>query len=637
MLTNKLSFEDIFNQGGILQTKLDGYEPRPQQLRVARLIADGINSKKSVVVEAPTGVGKGFAYLIPIIQAGKRALISTSNKNLQDQLNDKDLPTLKKVLKIDFNWTVLKGKSNYFCQEQFTVNYENLERVLSARDIKAIARWAKKTKTGDLDTCPIELTPSIRSLIGHDPEVSHGKDGSTVELCFASLAKERVKESQIILINHTLLTLDIAMRKQTKPKSRGFLPKVDVIVVDEAHALEKCASMAFSEELSYWSLKHFFDSSIVKLSTTKKNARDLLEKFSIAITKYLPTKPDGYYYKPMKVKNFEGFEEVMAGIDSIVEKIKSNSKIPNDELNTIRKNSIIKEGENLTKRLMHFASGNEEYLFWSEAYDGKRGTTIKLLSAPITVAKLLGDYFNKRVVVFTSATLSTNGNFDYFKEQIGLLKDTLELVEQSPFDFTRNSLAFITQGQGDKIKEVEQLLKYSKGRAFVLFTSFREMYAYYENINIPYKKLIQSQGISKSQLLKEFRETDNAVLFATKSFWEGVDVRGDKLSMVIIHKIPFANPSDLLYQSKIEQLEKKHGKGAHWSKLTIPEACISLKQGFGRLIRSKTDSGVYVLMDERVITANYRNPVLRTLPADTPRTQKIEKVKEFFENRPLIN
>lgn len=620
-----MTTNEIFNKGGLLEKKLEGFESRPQQARMAMLVETAIEKKKTAVVEGSTGVGKGFAYLIPIILAGKKAIVSTSNKNLQDQLNNKDLPTLKKVLKkVDFNWTVLKGKSNYFCHQNFMAHYPELERSLDTHDLNAVKKWASETKDGDLDTCPIYIPPHLKSYVGHDPDVRHGEDDSADSICFASLAKEKAKEAQIILINHSLLTLNIAMK-------RPFLPKVDVIVVDEAHSLERCASTAFSEELTFWSLKHFLDSNFVKKSITAKARDEMNETFRIALEKYLPTK-DGYYYKPMRVKKFEGFEKVISALEMAISKVSANSKFGNDEMAVVRKKSIINEGNNLVEKLSQFSKEDENFVMWTEAYDGKRGTTIKMMLAPISVAKLLGTYFQKRTCVFTSATLSTNGNFDFFKEQIGLdQKECLELIEQSPFDFENNSMAYITTGQTDKIKEVEQLLKYSKGRAFVLFTSYREMFTYYENVDIPYKKLVQAQGVSKSQLLKDFRESENAVLFATRSFWEGVDVKGEKLSMVIIHKIPFANPSDLIYQSKTEQIEKKYGKGAYWPKYTIPDACLALKQGFGRLIRSKTDRGVYVLMDERVITKSYRNPILRTLPPATPRTQKLERIKAFFD------
>ncbi len=622
---------EIFEQGGLLQQKLEGYESRPQQTRMARVVNTTIRDKKIAIIEAPTGVGKGFAYLVPVILQGKKAVVSTSNKNLQDQLNSKDLPTLKKILGIDFTWAVLKGKSNYFCYEQFSINQKELKELLSTREIKAIKHWADSDETGDLDYFPGQLTPQVRELIAHDPENKHERGSNFADLCFASRARIRARESQIILVNHTLLTLDIATKIQTEGK-RGLLPKVNVIIVDEAHALEKYASMAFSEEITKWSLKHFLDWTMVKNSITYKAKNKLMDDFESALQKYLPDKPDGYYYKPKRVNQFEGFDLVIAQIEKVIEKVEGNSRIGKDEASNVKRQKIIKEGENLIGKIQSFTKEDENYVFWTEAYDGRRGVTIKMMSAPISVGGLLGAYFNKRCAVFTSATLSANGSFEFFKDQIGLTGKPFELIEQSPFDFENNSMAYIADGQQDKIKEVEELLKCSKGRAFVLFTSYRDMFIFYENVDVPYKKLVQAKGISKHQLLTEFKESENAVLFATRSFWEGVDIRGEKLSMVIIHKIPFANPSDLIYQSKQEQIDKKYNqKGASWIRYTIPDAVLALKQGFGRLIRSTTDKGLYVLLDERITYANYGKAILTAFPLATPRTQKLERVKAFFD------
>jgi ATP-dependent DNA helicase DinG len=302
-----------------------------------------------------------------------------------------------------------------------------------------------------------------------------------------------------------------------------------------------------------------------------------------------------------------------------------------DQNTMLRIRRIKKECDNLCEKLNNLAEEDVNELRWSDARDYQGSTYVTLHSAPLDISWILKEeLYPKRTVVMTSATLSGGGSFDYFKQQMGMPDTTKELVAHSPFDFEHNSLVYITDGSNDKISELEQLLTASKGRAFILFTSYKEMRQTYDYVRIPYPKLIQEGTRGRRELLEEFKNTPNAVLFATKSFWEGVDVQGESLSLVVIDKLPFGNPFDLMYKSKQDRVEKTLGRGSGFSKFAVPEACISFKQGVGRLIRSTSDRGVIAIMDARVGYKNYGAAFVRSLPEKAPRTRKLENVIDFF-------
>jgi len=272
---------------------------------------------------------------------------------------------------------------------------------------------------------------------------------------------------------------------------------------------------------------------------------------------------------------------------------------------------------------------------WAEGKNTRNSITVSVCSAPLDISDLVQEaLFGKvKTVVLTSATLAVNKSFNYLKSRLGITDNTLELIAESPFDFKSNVLLFIPKEYTNEFKVAKDLVMASKGSVLFLFTSYRALREHYNNMDIPYPKFIQEYGVSKSAILEKFKKSGNGVLFATKSFWEGVDVKGDSLKMVIIHKLPFSNPSDLLYKTRIERMDEATGKrGSHWMGLTLPKMCIDLKQGLGRLIRSKSDYGAMIILDTRLNTARYQQYVLDSLP-NTYITQKLENVAAFFKNR----
>lgn len=635
-----MKLDEVFKPNGLLANHFPEYEQRIGQVEMASLVESAIKSRYSAVIEGATGIGKSFAYLIPLILSEEQAIISTSNKSLQDQLSNKDLPSLKKILSVDFSWEVLKGKNNYFCHEHFKMHEKEIKYYLMKQglnnteaklELKRIAKWATETIDGDVEYYPNDLPPAVKELITCDTKTIHEKESVYANLCFANRARERAKTARILLVNHTLLALDISLRRETDDQVK-ILPDSEVIIIDEAHTFEKYAIMAFSDDVGWFSLFHLLNWSIVHKSIDESFINALSTAFKGVLNGFLPEKGISDYYPQKKFDKFNGFDKVISMLNTLIEKIKNDEKVNKDEMGQTKVKEVTREAENLIRRLQALSMEDENMLRWSEAKDNDKGSpTIRLKSVLIDISEILREgLFKNRVVICTSATLAINNNFDFFKYQIGMPETALELIVESPFDFKKNTLIYISTGEYEKRWEIEQLLSFSKGRAFVLFTSYKDMRSFYETVDAPYPKLIQDNGISRVQLLEEFKNTPNAVLFATKSFWEGVDVKGEKLSMVIIHKLPFENPSDLVYSSKIEKIDKKLGKGKHWSKFTIPDACLKLKQGVGRLIRSQTDTGVIAILDARINYQGYGKIVLRSLP-NAYRTQKLEKVKLAFK------
>lgn len=637
-----MTLNDVFKLDGILKTKFPDYEIREGQVKMATLVERSLREHKSAVIEGATGVGKGFAYLIPAIINNVPIIVSTSNKSLQDQLDSKDLPFLKEALGLNISWTVLKGKSNYFCYEHYHINeVEIINKLLSNRALmmndfseaqvfyQKLGTWADTDETGDLEHCPFELPQTIRDLISCTNQTSHDKESPYHEKCFANKSRMRAKTSQIVLINHSLLALDISIRNETDGMV-SILPETNLIVIDEAHMFEKASILAFSDEISIFSLLHLLNWEIVKKSVSKQELETVKKAFNSALEAHLPEKGSNGYYMQKKAVKFDNLTGVVDVLDMIIHKIETNTDLGTGEAIEAKIKEIVKEAKHLQTRLKALMEENENMLRWSEAKDDKNGKPIiKLKSVPLDISPLLkSGLFSKKTVVCTSATLSVHKSFDFFKEQVGMA-DCFELIVPSPFDYKRQALVYIPT-EDNKIEDMELLIKMSRGNAFVLFTSYKDMRYCFETVQIPYPKFIQNSDQTRSQTLEEFKNTEGAVLFATKTFWEGVDIKGDKLRLVIIHKIPFENPYDLVFSSKCEQIDAKYGKKVSFMKYAIPDACIKLKQGVGRLIRSKDDKGVIALLDPRVnYSHSYKRQVLDSLPPSYI-TQQLPKVKNFY-------
>lgn len=622
-----MELTEVFAPGGLISKAVEGYEHRSQQELMAGLVESTIRNNRTAVIEGATGVGKSFAYLIPAILSGKQTIVSTSNKTLQDQLSKKDLPKLQEILPM-FNFVVVKGKSNYLCPFRFEINKAEIILIEGETTVAMIDKWVEETEDGDVEYYPGELSPKIREMITCDRNMQHERKSSEWESCFAAQAKVRAKDANVILVNHTLLALDKHLRFTTDGKAK-ILPDADIFILDEAHAFYNYAVKAFSDEVSIHTLRHYLNWRMVKNVISKSLSTLLVSEFKLIADRYLPAYENGYYTQN-GVDCFDCFDKVFDQIEGINNTVRASDIAEFDQKGLARKNQIVKEGENIINRLSTLGTIDENSVKWSEAYDPKYGggPIVTLKSAPLSVSHVLGEsLFKDKTVICTSATLSVNGKFDFFCEQMGVPEGATELVVDSPFDYANNAMVYFTKG--DLARELDTLLEASQGRALVLFTSYKAMKAAYECSDVDYPRFIQGE-MGKMQLLDAFRNTPNAVLFATKSFWEGVDVKGEQLSLVVIDKIPFPNIGDLLFKKRCDQIDARYGRGASFRKLSIPEASLALKQGVGRLIRSKSDKGVMALLDNRINTANYAKAIVSAFPEHAPRTQKMEIIQSFF-------
>ena len=624
----------ILGPGGLLDEHLTGYEPRPQQLQMAMAVHRAFETNKRAVIEAATGTGKTLAYMIPALLSRKRVVISTATKALQSQIVDKDVPLLSKVFAearppIRFSAVNLKGRSNYLCLFRF----ENLKETMTftrasdAVHFQKIVRWAKRTRSGDRSTIkglPDQYSPwSQLSATGHQ---CHGKRCEHYEDCFITKRRREAREADLIIVNHHLFFADLALRRAGIAE---LLPEYDAVVFDEAHHLEQTATSFFGDQLSTYRLTEM-------VSDTRRTleAEDALTRVGEKILRGVETASEGFFgcFKDSLYEGRYAMEEVLT--DKLRATLRQRSRILTDELERLATWLETADGGSATERLHErcrdligdtvtvTTPGQPDLCHIIE----RRGRGIFLEAQPIHI----GGLFRKGVLeregpqIYTSATLTTEGSFDFFCSRLGMNhRDDVMTARLSPvFDYSQNALLYIPRrlpapdrdGWLEGVCTIsEYLINMSEGRAFVLFTSYRNMEQVYEELAEKLDFPVLKQGdMPRGELLETFRADTHSVLFATSSFWEGVDVEGEALSLVIMDKLPFANPSDPLTQARMRQLEER---GVHpFSTYQIPTAIIALKQGFGRLIRSHRDRGVVAILDSRLATRSYGRRFLESLP-----------------------
>ncbi|RAL22385.1 helicase [Lujinxingia litoralis] len=656
-----LPVQQFLEPGGLLDQKLERYEFRPQQVQMAKMIADALEGRHAAIVEAATGTGKTLAYLIPALLSRRRVVVSTGTKALQEQLFFKDIPFLQEHLPRNFKAVLLKGRRNYLCKQRF----EEMERkpaFRSADDVRlwpVIRSWAGKTSTGD--------RAEIEGLPDNYPtwqELSVGSEGCLgtkcpyYDECFVNRVREDAQEADVIVVNHHLFFADLALRQT------GFaeiLPSYDAVVFDEAHHLESVATEYFGLQVSnfrFWELAGDVERAVDADEVSAEAAADVLET-----TRHL-TKAAGQLFDrllgvlregrhgldvlddiPERELIDEALEEVYDGLDDLEGAIRAVS-------------ALGESGQRLAQRCKELSfelkqvirCDNPRYAYIVERRD--RG--VFLQAAPIDLASLMRRKLldTHDALVFTSATLATGGNFEFFKRRMGMLGfereegpavkavKVEELILEPVFDYPNQCVLYVPNKLPapndpnfcDNVALiVDYLLKITEGRAFVLFTSYMNMNAVHDLLvdKIDYPVLLQGQA-SKREILEKFRATPNAVLFATSSFWEGVDVEGEALSMVIIDKLPFANPSDPLTRARLDLVDERGGNS--FAQISLPSAAISLKQGFGRLIRSKSDVGVVAILDSRVAHKSYGRYFLNSLPP-APVVWSAPAVKRWWYQR----
>ncbi|GAC1579243.1 MAG: ATP-dependent DNA helicase [Candidatus Elarobacter sp.] len=639
--------DDAFAPGGPIARSLPGFEARDGQVRMARLIERGFLENVHTIVEAGTGVGKSLAYLVPALRAGARVVISTGTIALQEQLVRKDIPLVTKALGVEARVVLLKGRNHYLCKAKF--EKESGARLIAPSvALERLWAWAERTETGD--RAELDYTPRSDDweTLDADADDCVGEYCSHFADCHFFAKRDAARYADIVVVNHALFFLDLA-------SGGALLPAYDFVILDEAHQAEKYATSALTATLSPVSVnrmmrklhRHYavpaaydaeVDEGMRRLQQTL--ARVPGDKYPIAanegVPDVLPTLRESFY----RLENW------------IVGHWKDGLRKPIDnEQEAERRRDLSQRAvaahiatvDRIESAALQAASGavpadEIDAVAWVERGEGEGRYEVN--AAPFTVAEFLKAtlFARTRSVVLTSATISTGGSFDFLKSSLGI-DDAQQLVAPSPFDYAKQARlyvapAYLNPKATDFARRaaplVEEILDRSGGRAFVLFTSYarlREVHALLrDRLAFP----VKVQGdLPRTALLEWFRSTRNAVLFATGTFWEGIDVVGDALSCVVIDRLPFPSPSEPLVAARIAALEAQGRSG--FEHYMIPSAIVRLKQGFGRLIRSTTDRGVVALLDGRATSMRYGATIVAALPPAT-RIHNLRDLDELFHD-----
>ena len=632
------ALDEVFGDTGTLAQLVSGYAPRTGQIEMAEKIAHAIDSRQNLIAEAGTGTGKTFAYLIPAILSGKKVIVSTGTKNLQDQLFNKDLPLIRKALsQTPFKASLLKGRANYLCTYRLdqalnsAFGYSQEE----AGALAQIKAWSRNTKAGDIS--------EVADVNDGDPVWFHatsttdnclGQDCPDYADCFLTKARKQAQEADVVVVNHHLLCADWSIR------NTGFgelLPDAEVVIIDEAHQLADIASNFLGVTISGKQLADLADDTLAEFFTDAKDMPELrtacedlkLEVKDLRLAFGLELRRGDWQEladNPKISGAMETLQKQLATLTNHLEKASVRSK---------GLESCFDRAETLDAQLdVLINDQNGEWIKWYETFS----KSFTLSRTPLEIAKEFSGFMqrHKATWIFTSATLSVAHNFGHFARNLGL-QGALTQSWESPFDYARQALFYHPKGlpqpsdpeYTDKILEfVIPVLEASRGRAFMLFTSHKALQRAAQLLEgkIPYPLLVQGSR-SKGALLEEFKASGQAVLLATTSFWEGVDVRGDSLSCVIIDKLPFASPGDPVLKARLSALEKQGRNG--FFEHQLPSAIIMLRQGVGRLIRDVNDRGVLMVCDPRLLKRSYGQMFLDSVPA-MQRSRDIADVQRFF-------
>lgn len=630
-----------FSEDGLLSSNIQGFRPRAAQLEMAQAVGRAVKFATPAVVEAGTGTGKTFAYLVPALLSGKKTIVSTGSKNLQDQLFNRDLPTIQKALKYKGKVALLKGRANYLCLERLdqVVAMGVLGDKSVLADLSKVSKWHTSTKTGDLSECitiaedsPIlpQLVSTAESCLGSD--CPHFKD------CYVVQARRRAMEADVVVVNHHLFCADMAV------KETGFgelIPEAELIIFDEAHQLPDIASQYFGQSLSSRQLFDICKDTNIVYRTELKDlaqlgkAADHLQKTVQDFRLLMGT--EGSIRG--NLRELFNDQKVVGGLTKVSENIDFLSEVIKKSLG--RSETLDKIFERLAEVKVQLKKLSDTsvvgYCYWYEA----NGRSFGLHITPLTVADKFGEQLKNQQVgwVFTSATLEVGGKFDHFCQRLGI-ENAEQLVLQSPFDYANQSLLCVPRylpdtNKSHTLNELGKMLmpviEANNGRCFLLCTSYFMMRGLADFLREHSNLSVLLQGeTSKARLLEKFIAEENSVLVATQSFWEGIDVRGDALSLVIIDKLPFTSPDEPLLRARMEDCRLQGGEP--FNDIQIPEAVITLKQGVGRLIRDVTDRGVVIICDSRLVMRNYGKTFLKSLPPST-RTRDLDKVIQFLKNK----
>ena len=650
----------FFAPGGLLSRTHPAYEFRRGQLQMAQAVEQALEERRHLIVEAGTGTGKTLAYLMPVIRSGKRVLISTGTKNLQEQLFYKDVPFLEQALfpngDSKLRVCYMKGRSNYLCRKKLydLTDQPVLSGLEEIEQYRAIAAWEKTTHTGDrAELAGLPEATALWPKLDARADTCLGQKCSAWDKCFITEMHRRAMESDIIIVNHHLFFADLAIKQASEyAPDAGILPEVGAVIFDEAHELEDVAGSYFGVSVSnlrFEEIARDVESSLQRnhlLSSSVQGATRSLRERSQFFFALLPPGEGRFAFQNRREfleENGDEFIGLMQALTRLGSELHNLPQKPEEVFNFIRR---IDELRVQLGFLME--SEDRNTVFWIERRGGRGISRDKrnvfLQATPIDVAPILRNclFDQLECAVLTSATLAVGGGFAYIRSRLGL-EHAREVVLPSHFDYENQAVLYVPPDLPDPrtpqfaaraVDRIRRLLEITRGRAFCLFTSYAQMNEIYQRLlgELEYPMLLQGDA-PKSALLEEFRVTPNAVLFATSSFWQGVDVQGEQLSCVIIDRLPFAVPSDPVVAARVRAVDDAGGNA--FFQYQVPAAVITLKQGFGRLIRSLHDRGLLCLLDNRILKKQYGRVFLESLPRYR-RTSELGVVEQFFgvENRP---
>jgi len=621
---------------------------------MAQAVEQALSERRHLIVEAGTGTGKTLAYLVPVIRSGKRVIISTGTKNLQEQLFNKDIPFLEQALfpngEAKLSICYMKGRSNYLCRKKL---YDLTgQPVLSGLDeieqYGAIAAWERTTQSGDrAELAALPEASALWHRLDARAEACLGQKCSSWEKCFITEMHRRAMESDIIIVNHHLFFADLAIKQQAEyAPDAGILPEVGAVIFDEAHELEDVAGSYFGVAVSNARIEELcrdVEGSLQRnhqLSAALAGAVKSLRERSTFFFAVLPQGEGRFAFENRREFLEENGDEFLGLQQSLQRLISELENLPSKPEEVF---TFARRAQELQVQLgFLMESEHRNTVFWIERRRGGRDRlNIFLQATPIDVAPILKTCMFDKLdcAVLTSATLAVGGGFEYVRRRLGV-EHAREVVLPSHFDYENQALFYVPPDLPDPrtpqfaVKasdQIRRVLEITRGRAFVLFTSYAQMKDIYQRLlgELEFPMLLQGDA-PKSTLLEEFRLTPNAVLFATSSFWQGVDVQGEQLSCVIIDRLPFAVPSDPVVAARVKSIDAEGGNA--FFQYQVPAAVITLKQGFGRLIRSLHDRGLLVLLDNRILKKQYGRVFIESLP-NYKKTTEITAVEEWFHPR----
>ena len=640
----RVTMAEVFGPGGLLERcMMGGYEHRAAQLEMAEAVHAAFEEHHHAVVEAGTGTGKTLAYLLPAICSGRRVVISTATKSLQEQLFTKDIPFLQKHFAPELKVAVMKGRANFLCRSKLHAMADTpmLKGMEEMDEFRQIREWNKLTETGDR----AELTflpddSELWSRLDARRDTCTGQKCPDFQHCFVTAMHQRAKEADLIIVNHHLFFADLALKQDD---FGSILPEYSAVVFDEAHEMEDVASDYFGRQISNYRFEELARDADIALRLLRLGTPSLLRKTqkirekSRAFFELFPARDGRFPFSRGEREAFleqhrEAYDALASSLRTLETEFAAMASKP-EELQRIARRSF----EIRQELAFLFESNEKNYVYWYE----RRNKGVFLAATPIDVSQILRQRLFEQfdTVVMTSATLTVEHRFEYIRQRLGL-DHAKECALPPEFDYEEQAMLYLPPNLPDvrnpgyatgAADEIVQLLELSEGRAFCLFTSYVQMKDLYERVRtrLDYPMLLQGTA-PRSALLERFKNTDGAVLFATASFWQGVDVPGEQLSCVIVDKLPFAVPSDPIVAARVAALTED-GRNA-FAEFQVPQAVLSLKQGFGRLIRTKTDRGVLALLDTRIQRMAYGKIFLESLPKYRV-TQDLGDVERFFGAR----